>query len=100
VALIQEESEIRGLLDRGQASMVLVIPAHFSQTLRQGRQAKIQLIMDGTHSNSALIAMGYAARIIEAYSRQIILENWGLTGRELRLLPRWISAIGSGSTPI
>jgi ABC-2 type transport system permease protein len=68
--------------------MVLVIPQHFSQYLKEGREAKIQLIVDGTHSNSALIAMGYAARIIEAYSGKIILENWGITAKGLQLLPR------------
>lgn len=88
VAYIQEEAEVRGLLDRGKVSMVVVIPAHFSQHLKEGRETKIQLIVDGTHSNSALIAIGYAARIIEAYSRRIVLENWGLTARGLQLLPQ------------
>jgi ABC-2 type transport system permease protein len=88
VAFPHGEGAVRELLDRGKVSMVLVIPQHFSQYLKEGREAKIQLIVDGTHSNSALIAMGYAARIIEAYSRKIILENWGITAKGLQLLPR------------
>lgn len=88
VAFPHGEGAVRELLDRGKVSMVLVIPQHFSQYLKEGREAKIQLIVDGTHSNSALIAMGYAARIIEAYSGKIILENWGITAKGLQLLPR------------
>jgi len=87
-AFVLEEAKVKDLLNRGKVTMALVIPPRFSQYLQEGRQAKVQLIVDGTHSNSALIAMGYAARIIEAYSRQIILENWGLTPKGLELLPR------------
>jgi ABC-2 type transport system permease protein len=88
VAFPYREGEIRDLLDRGKVSMALVIPQHFSQNLKEGRQAKVQLIVDGTHSNSSLIAMGYAARIIEAYSGKILLENRGLTPKGLQWLPR------------
>jgi ABC-2 type transport system permease protein len=87
VAFTHQEGEVRELLDKGKASMALVIPARFAQHLAEGRQASIQLIVDGTHSNSALIAMGYAARIIESYSRQIVLEKWGLTPKGLQLFP-------------
>ncbi|MDH7499913.1 MAG: ABC transporter permease [candidate division NC10 bacterium] len=87
-AYVHEEAKVKDLLHRGKVTMALVIPPHFAQTLKEGRQAKVQLIVDGTHSNSALIAMGYAARIIEAYSQQTVLENWGLTLKGLQLLPR------------
>jgi ABC-2 type transport system permease protein len=87
VAFSHREGEVRELLDRGKASMALVIPAHFAHLLAEGRQATIQLIVDGTHSNSALIAMGYAARIIESFSRNIVLKEYGLTERGLQLFP-------------
>jgi ABC-2 type transport system permease protein len=87
VAYPHREGEVQDLLDRGKATMALVIPPHFSRELEAGRQATVQLIVDGTHSNSSLIAMGYAARIVEAYSRHILVDRLGLTARELRWLP-------------
>lgn len=66
---------LEDLLESGRAEMALVIPPEFSRDLEQGMAASLQLLADGSNSNSALIALGYANRIIGEYSRQIEAER-------------------------
>jgi ABC-2 type transport system permease protein len=63
--------ELDELLESGQAAVGLVIPPDFSRLLGQGRPASVQLLLDGSNSNSALIALGYGSRIIHAYSHEL-----------------------------
>ncbi len=58
------------LLDRGRAIMGIQINRGFAEDLRSGRPASIQTIVDGTDSNTGTVAMDYAQRITQAYSRE------------------------------
>ena len=51
-------------LDRGDALIGLEIPVGFSRELGRGRTAPVQIVVDGTHSNLATVAQGYAQRIV------------------------------------
>lgn len=57
-------SDIIYALDNGDAAMGLEIPQGFGADLSAGRTATVQLLMDGTNSNSANVALGYATQII------------------------------------
>ena len=72
---IEREAEIDDLLDRGRARIVLVIPAGFSRDLGAGRQAQLQVIVDGSDANTATIALGYTRGIVQSYSSRILLEG-------------------------
>lgn len=67
--------QVDDLLETGQAEVALVIPPDFSRRLGQGLAASVQLLLDGTNSNAALIARGYAARIVARYARELDLER-------------------------
>jgi ABC-2 type transport system permease protein len=54
-------------LDRGDAVLGLEIPPRFSTDLGAG-SASLQLLLDGTNSNTASVARSYAERIILAYA--------------------------------
>jgi ABC-2 type transport system permease protein len=58
--------DLVGALDRGDAVVGLEIPAGFSTDLRDGH-AVVQLLLDGSNSNTASVARGYAERILLAY---------------------------------
>jgi ABC-2 type transport system permease protein len=60
--------EIRDLIDKGDVLCVIQINRGFGKDLQKGIPTEIQVIVDGTDSNTALIAMGYANRIIGKYS--------------------------------
>lgn len=79
--------ELDGLIASGRATVGLVIPPDFSRHLEQRRPASIQLIADGTNANTGLIAVGYADRIVRAYSREIELERLETTLGRIEVVP-------------
>jgi ABC-2 type transport system permease protein len=60
-------------LDHGRAMVGVEIPRGFARDLARS-SARVQLLFDGTNSNTATVASGYAGRIIQAYA----LANGGL----------------------
>ncbi len=68
VARLQSEREIAPVIDSAMAKAVLHVGPTFGADLAAGRQAAVQLIVDGRHSNTALVALGYAGEIVGAFS--------------------------------
>lgn len=58
---------IGAALDRGRALVGLEIPVGFSRDLRAGRGPSVQILVDGTNSNTATVAQGYAAAIVAEF---------------------------------
>ncbi|MGQ0813884.1 MAG: ABC transporter permease [Gemmatimonadota bacterium] len=54
-------------IDAGAATVGVVIPAGFARDLAAGRGARVQVVVDGTSSNTAIIAQGYATRIVQQF---------------------------------
>jgi ABC-2 type transport system permease protein len=73
--VLQSESQIPFLLDHRRVVLVLQIQPGFAELLRKGQTAPVQVVLDGTDSNSALIAVGYinqiAARFTQDYQLQL-----------------------------
>ncbi len=69
-----DRAEIGELIDRGDVTVALQINAGFAQDLRKGQTARLQVIVDSSNSNTALIAVGYinqiAGRFAEDYQRE------------------------------
>jgi len=63
------------LLDRGKATIGIQINRGFADDLRSGRQTAIQTIVDGTDSNTGTVAMDYAQRITQEFSRTRIVPG-------------------------
>jgi ABC-2 type transport system permease protein len=73
--------EIRGMvasyaaiergIDRNQVLLGLVIPKDYSKNVGEGRVAPVQLLLDGSDSNTASIVMGYAENVVRGYSVQL-----------------------------
>ncbi len=66
--ILQAQNEIAPLLDQGRVRAVIHIPSGFEQTIHSGSTARVQVLTDGTDSNSTAIVQGYAAGIVQAYS--------------------------------
>ncbi|MBI5632948.1 MAG: ABC transporter permease [Nitrospirae bacterium] len=63
--------EIQGLMDRGEITVAVQINHGFSSDLKRGNQAAVQVLLDGTDSNTATVAMDYANRIITKYAKDL-----------------------------
>jgi len=69
-------------INSGQALAVLIIPKDFAQLLEAGRKTPVQLIVDGSDSNTATIIMSYVRSVTQGYSAQILLDQINqLTGK-------------------
>ncbi|HEY4597714.1 MAG TPA: ABC transporter permease [Thermoanaerobaculia bacterium] len=64
----QRPADLVRALDRGDAVLGLVIPTDFERDVQSGRPTKVQLLFDGTDSNVATVAQGYAGRILQSWS--------------------------------
>jgi len=61
--------QIGDLIEQGKATVGLEINAGFAQNLRKGQTAPLQVIVDATNSNTALIASAYITRIALGFAR-------------------------------
>ena len=71
---------MRRLLDRGKVSLILHIPWDFAEKLQAGKTAPLQLVIDGTDSNAALIVGRYANAIINDYAAEFRNDRLGRLG--------------------
>jgi ABC-2 type transport system permease protein len=58
-------------MDQRDALLGLVIPNDFSKDLLAGKTAQVQLLLDGSDSNTAAIAMGYAEGVVQTHALQL-----------------------------
>jgi ABC-2 type transport system permease protein len=90
--------DIERAIDRRDALIALVIPTDFARRIETGEIARIQAILDGSDSNTATIAMGYAESVVLSYSREVMLEQSRRQGvvssvGQLEIRPRlWFNA--------
>ena len=61
---IADERDLAAALERGDIKLALVIPRAFGQRLARGAPTAVQIIVDGTFSNTAQIVAGYADAIV------------------------------------
>lgn len=87
LSYLNHEKEITGWLDSGRASMAVVIPPDLQRRIDKGKQAKIQVITDGTMSMSATIATAYVAQIAGEYSLEVLERQGRFTRSAFENLP-------------
>jgi drug efflux transport system permease protein len=63
----ERPAELVDALDHGTALMGVEIPLGFSADMAAGRQASVQLLLDGSTANTANVALGYATQIITRF---------------------------------
>ena len=60
--------EVERGIDRSPILMAVVIPRDYSENLAARREAPVQILIDGSDSNTAAIALGYAESVVRNYS--------------------------------
>ena len=63
--------QVDDFLDSGNAWMALSIPDDYSERIRRGEPATIQVVADGTDANSTNVALGYAGSLVSGYAREL-----------------------------
>lgn len=75
VAHVDDDEHARQLVDRGEALAVLRINRGFENDLRAGRAAQLQVILDGTDSNTAGVVLNYSAKIAGQFSQKVLVTR-------------------------
>ncbi len=73
---VDNDARARELVDRGRVRTVLHMKKGFGDDLRAGRTAELQVIVDGTDSNTAGIVLDYSARIAGQFSQKVLLTRF------------------------
>ncbi len=82
----QDEKEMRRLIDQGNVKMGLVIPWDFSKTVKAEKVVPVQVLLEGTDSNTANIILGYVQAITRQYSQEktvLKISRMGITNMSL-----------------
>ena len=74
-AHVASHDAIERAIDRGEALVGLVIPTDFARRLGAGRTTPVQLLVDGSDSNTATIAIGYAEAVTSRVSERLALAH-------------------------
>jgi ABC-2 type transport system permease protein len=75
VALARNEQDVQNVLDRGQAEAVVRILPEFERNLRRGENAQVQVLIDGTNSNTASLVSSYAASVAAEFSNSLSAQQ-------------------------
>lgn len=66
---LDNAKQAHGLIDTGSATLAIEIDAGFAQKLQSGQTAPIQVIVDATNSNTALIASAYVSQVAQRFAQ-------------------------------
>lgn len=86
---LDDSRELIGLIEEGRATVGLEIHAGFAQALQKGGSAPLQVIVDATNSNSALIAAGYVSQIAMSFGQDYQRD------RMARIAPQFMQVMPS-----
>ncbi|HYW43473.1 MAG TPA: ABC transporter permease [Bryobacteraceae bacterium] len=72
VALPRNEEEVQQVLDRGTAQAVVRVLPGFERDIKRGRPTEVQVLVDGTNSNTASLVSSYAGSVIADFSADVM----------------------------
>jgi ABC-2 type transport system permease protein len=81
-------TDMERALDKGRAKIGLQIPAGFGADLKASRSPAVQMVVDGTNSNTATVASGYAAKIVQERSARLVMASGAGVPRAIELRTR------------
>ena len=66
-----DQPTIEESLDRNVVLLVIVIPRGYARDLLSGTPAQVQVLVDGSDSNTASIALGYTDALLQTYAARL-----------------------------
>lgn len=70
--------EVQMYVDDGYAKAGIIIPPEYSENIKSGETAQIQLIVDGSDPTTAQTILSSAGGVIQSKSVKIVTENYGV----------------------
>lgn len=94
VAEAASEDDVQRVLDRGDAQAVVRVLPNFARDVLRGVPTSVQVLIDGTNSNTASLVAGYAGSVVADFSGRISGER-----QNARLLSRGAAAPVNAGAP-
>lgn len=76
VEYVPDDARATEMIDHDEVKAVLRINRGFGESLRAGRTAELQVIVDGTDSNTAGIVLDYSSKISLRFSQQVLMTRF------------------------
>lgn len=93
VKYIEDEDEIKKLLDEKIVQAVIVFPNDLSRRLNNNQEVKVQYLVDGVDGNTANVIVNYINAATFSYSLKLTKEYLAVTGKKsylpINLEPRF-----------
>ncbi|MFM8320664.1 MAG: ABC transporter permease [Chloroflexota bacterium] len=83
---VGSDSQLRTLIEKGQASAGLIIPPDYAVKVQQG-QGQVALILDGSDPSIAATALSAAQLIAQNHATGLLAEKLARSGSTLRIQP-------------
>jgi ABC-2 type transport system permease protein len=64
--------EVDPYLQRGQAWIALAIPPGYGRSIQDHEPVSVQVVADGSDSNSTTVALGYATALVGEYAQELV----------------------------
>jgi ABC-2 type transport system permease protein len=77
---VNNHREIDRMLDKGQIILAVVIPPGFEKKYMSGKAVDVQLLVDGSDANSALVSTGYIKMIMFEFNSYMTLKGLNKSG--------------------
>lgn len=71
VAEPEDQGSVTALLDRGDVMAAVSVLPGFEEAIVRGRSAPVQILIDGSNSNSASVVMTYTQQTVAQYSQRL-----------------------------
>ncbi|HLD46318.1 MAG TPA: ABC transporter permease [Desulfobaccales bacterium] len=72
---INSEADLKDLIDRSRITLALRIPKGFAAKIAANQPVPLQIILDATDSNTALIVAKYTRTILNDYAREMLQQT-------------------------
>jgi len=100
VSFPETPGEVKDLIDRGKAAVSIEIPLRFLEDVEKRKYGRLQVILDGTDSNTTMIALAIQARSFRSIRPRFCWKGSTGQGGSGSRRPGWRWSTAPGSTPI
>jgi len=80
VEYVEGYAALERAIDTRRAMVAMVIPTDFARRIEAGRRVSVQLIVDGSDSNTATLAIGYADSVAANYAQEVVVRRLRRSG--------------------
>lgn len=87
IGSVDDYRTIERQIDRDRCLMAVVIPEDYAERLIAGQETRVQILLDGSDSNTASIALGYAEALIDTYALELQMNALARRGGRGHIVP-------------